>query len=611
MYKYLIPILLSFHLVCVGQKNDAEILNFNTVVNYKGKNINETYEYEILINNGAGTKYAEIEIYYKLKNSPKNLSAEIYDCYGNKIRSLKKKEIIVKTPWSGIEFHSDNRIQSFKLIHNQFPYIIKYSYSIQTNDYISIAHWTPIVDTEIKTSKAKLQVSVPHNTPLNIYRHKVDSAKISTLEDTDIYTWEISNYKSSPIEYFSPHRQNRSPQVVIMPEKFHYGIDGHGNSWKEFGNWNFNLIRDLDNLTPEEISIVHQLTDTIPNTYDKIKTLYHYMQDNTRYILILLGKGGFIPYPASYVCTNRFGDCKALSNYMKALLKEINVESYYTTIYSGLKPIKINAEFPSQQFNHIILCVPFENDSIWLECTDKTSPFNYMNSYTQNRLALITQENSSRLVKTPIHNIDKALESYTTHIKIDEDNNITFTCNAKVSGYEFDKLKSFDTQLSSNDKEQYIDHIGLIGKADISEFKITRPHRDSTWLTIDFSGSAQSISEKVGSRLLLQPFKSIKQYLELPEERINDVFVYYPTNNCDTLIYELPSKINEVKGISPITITSRFGSYTRSYTIENNELIIYRTFQLKKGSYPKSAYTDFYNFYNQCAKLDNQKLLIN
>ncbi|MCW3789185.1 DUF3857 domain-containing protein [Plebeiibacterium sediminum] len=612
MLKYLTPFFLTLiNLVCIAQSNDAEVLKFNTSVDYNGRNIKESYEFEIQINNGAGTKYAEIEIYFQDKNPPKDLEAEIYDVFGNKIRSLKKKEIVTTTPWSSSEFHTDRRIQTFDLIHNRFPYIIKYSYSININNYISLVSWNPILDPKIKTQHSKLTLQVPEDTPLNIFQQQMDSAKVEHIEGKDIYSWNLDNYITPKNESYAPHINTTAPTVEVMPKNFYYDIPGTASSWIDFGNWKYEIIKNLEELTPSEIKKVHQLTDTISNITDKIKTLYHYMQDNTRYILVSLEEGGLVPYPATYVCSNRFGDCKALSNYMRALLNEIGVDSYYTSIYSGLKPAPVNADFPSHQSNHIILCVPMQKDTIWLECTDKTAPFNYLGSYTQNRLALTIQENKSQLVQTPKHNINNALESYTTHVKINKENNVTFDCKGKVKGNEFDRLKSFDTQLSSKDKEQYIDHIGLIGKADILDFKISRPNRDSTWLNIDLNGTSQSISQNIGNKHLLQPFKSLKNYLEEPKERVNDLYIFYPINNCDTLIYEFPENIKEVKGLTEITIDSPFGSYSRSFHIKENKLIICRTIQVNQGYYPKEKYKDFYEFYIKSVNTDNQKVIIN
>ncbi|NJM26365.1 MAG: hypothetical protein HC859_13660, partial [Bacteroidia bacterium] len=103
---------------------------------------------------------------------------------------------------------------------------------------------------------------------------------------------------------------------------------------------------------------------------------------------IQLGIGGWQPFEASVVDKNGYGDCKALSNYAVAMLKEAGIKGYYCLVQAGEEPAKLDPMFAENHFNHIIVAVPLKQDTVWLECTSQTNPYGYLGEFTGDRQAL-------------------------------------------------------------------------------------------------------------------------------------------------------------------------------------------------------------------------------
>mgnify|MGYP001126063175 FL=1 len=97
-----------------------------------------------------------------------------------------------------------------------------------------------------------------------------------------------------------------------------------------------------------------------------------------RYISVQIGIGGWKPISAEEVDENKYGDCKGLTNYTKALLRTVGIESNYCVVSAGSEIKDISEDFPSMQGNHVILNIPQEGKSdLWLECTSQDTPFNF------------------------------------------------------------------------------------------------------------------------------------------------------------------------------------------------------------------------------------------
>ena len=97
-----------------------------------------------------------------------------------------------------------------------------------------------------------------------------------------------------------------------------------------------------------------------------------------------------------------YGDCKALVNYMMALLKVAGIPSYYTLVYSGDEKISMLRNFASAaQGDHVILCVPFGQDTTWLECTNQHIPFGFLGTFTDDRDVVVCTPEGGLVTHTP------------------------------------------------------------------------------------------------------------------------------------------------------------------------------------------------------------------
>ena len=93
------------------------------------------------------------------------------------------------------------------------------------------------------------------------------------------------------------------------------------------------------------------------------------VEDKTRYFFLGMGEGGYVPAQADDTWARRFGDCKAKTALLLALLKsmDLDAEPVLVNLQAG---DGINELPPSLQvFNHVLVRVRIAGESYWLDGT--------------------------------------------------------------------------------------------------------------------------------------------------------------------------------------------------------------------------------------------------
>jgi len=88
------------------------------------------------------------------------------------------------------------------------------------------------------------------------------------------------------------------------------------------GIWYSTLTTGRRDPSPEIKQKVATLTASAATPLAKMQALAAFVQNDIRYVAILLGIGGIQPHPATDVFANRYGDCKDKATLLSSMLKE-------------------------------------------------------------------------------------------------------------------------------------------------------------------------------------------------------------------------------------------------------------------------------------------------
>ena len=588
----------------------AEIKEYNKTYTIENRELVEHVSLTIAIYSRNGEALTQFKIHHSKNNQLEYIKAHIEDPNGKVIRPLGKKEIKSSSAVSDYSMFSDDQVDYFTLRHNTYPYFIKCEYQRAFDNFLHIADWSPVYHGGYPTISATLNIQVPTDYKIRINQNNIGPYTKTESTKTVNYYWKsqyTSPYTSEP---YSPPASTLIPNVEVFPLNFWYGTKGSNATWVEFGNWQNNLMQGSLDLPDHEKNTIDRLIKEATNDKQKINILYDYLQTNTRYINISLGVGGLKPYPASYVAKNKFGDCKALTNYMRAILKHAGIESHYSIVNAGKDITPIEKDFPGQQFNHVILCVPVENDTIWLECTSKNEPAGYLGTFTQGRQSLVIKENSSYLTKTPSLSIEDSRNTtrYNMDFYVDGSAKVQIKKTIKTEEYEYVNYLQHERKLEDVDK--YLSNLLPLKSYLVDSWKIENKNGKAPYLNLNMNITAKQAFVKYGNDFLSRIIPAQIVDLQPPASRKNPVHIPFPVVSSDTIACNFPPQINISQLPKTKSIKSDYGYYHISYKREENKVEVLRDFVLFAGNYSLDEYTDFYTFIENVKKIEKNNIIL-
>ena len=374
------------------------------------------------VHSKQGEDAAIFLVYTQQNETLVSFSGEITTPNGKK-ESLRKKDLTTTSIASGIA--EDGFVTYYKPSSVTYPYTVTYNYSVQFKKGFAVfPDFEPVTTEKTALKSGSYTLIVPPGTVIrNWASPTAGSCSFTGGDKNDRYEWKIRDYKGYVSEANMPSWAELAPIVLASPDAFIFdGVAGRQDSWKDVGEWQYQLLDKNETLPAETVDKVRGLTAGATSDLEKIRILYRYLKDKTRYVSIQFGIGGFKPFPAATVDKTGFGDCKALSNYMLQMLAACGVKGEYTILNTNRRDFL--PDYPSfGQNNHVILTVPLKDyaDTLFLECTNPTYPIGYRHEDLAGHEMILIGEDGGTLIRARTYPDSLSREEIHTHIHLTPD----------------------------------------------------------------------------------------------------------------------------------------------------------------------------------------------
>ncbi len=571
---------------------------------------------KVLVMNRKGLNSAVFNTYIDSFRSLTSFSGRI-EAGGKTLRKLKTSDLTTVMVAEGIT--SDASV-AFYEPSAPYPFVVEYEYEVSyKKGFIAFPVYMPVSEPDVAIVESSYSVAVPTGMQIQ-YNASAEPVK-SSQDKKDVYRWSFERFSGYKVEHIMPDEMEMVPYVYAGPVDFEYsGVPGSQAGWKEVGLWLAQLQKDVQIIPSDLKTKVEGLLYGISDERARIKELYDFLRENTRYVSIQLGIGGYKPFPVETVFKTGFGDCKALSVYMKALLWIAGIKSEYLIINTD-NPNLLPDFHSVGQMNHAMLCVPMESDTLWVECTNPRYPLGYRHNSIAGHQVLLVGEDGGELVR--VRNYPDSLRLRSERVEVELKADGTAKCRGQrrllldnVESYigfrAKDSKAQFDAVMSGNSLNPV--HFSITSVEDnFDDWTAMAPGEEYIpEFRLGYEYEVKDYGKASGERIFMDMNPFAKSMHSDRTSRVNDMEMDAGMTVADTVSVKLPSGYVPESLPASSIVESQFGRLVTevSYNEDSAVVDVVQSLTLYAGRFPKDSYTDYRTFARSVSRSYDGKIVL-
>jgi hypothetical protein len=567
-------------------------------------------QYAITILNDKGASWATAYVQESEFLELKSMKGWLYDAQGLLLRESEKAD--VGNTRSYDPGFDKTRDRFLRMEHVAYPYTVVFQLRSKIKGFFRVPEFTVQ-----RLGQSVVQSSYTFSAPSDYqflwkYTGKQQETQPKTEKNGDQTThiWAFKSLSAVPAEPYHPYFKGIVSELAIAPKAVEIdGYKGNFSSWKEAGRFFYELNKGRDELSEDMQRTVRQLVAGKANNREKVAAIYRYLQQNHRYVSIQIGIGGWQTFDAAFVEKKKYGDCKALSNYAKAMLKVAGIEAHLAAIYASYEGyFPWDDTLPNLVANHMILYIPGED--MWLECTSDDLPPGYLSGFTSDRPALVLTPEGGVVRKTPALTAATDIRHRRTDIRLLDDGHADVRQTTLALHGEQDGLRNLcRAPREKQEKQLFSDAAYTLSKVHALKLEASTEQPE---VSVQAHFDINNYGTRSGKRIFvpLTKINPFEQRLPEDKERLLDIrFPVYYTYH-DTISLQLPEGYTVESAPPEKQLQSEFGSFSLKIAPSEGMVQAFRAIVLHPVSAPAARYQELRQFYQDLAKADAAQVVL-
>ncbi|MDD2716907.1 MAG: DUF3857 domain-containing protein [Candidatus Wallbacteria bacterium] len=518
------------------------------------------------------------------------------------------KNVVISKPSSGGDTFTTGTTFIFKLAQVEVGDLIEYTYKETTFKPAKKEFFFPQFTFQgvDPVQLSRCRVVIPEKMEFYYLSKNFPDGKndpqIETRDGKKIYTWQVND---PPLIVEEPSMPATSDAVAHI----------YGTIFKDWGviyDWIQAYYKE--NCIPSEklIAFTRDLTKDCKTDEDRIAAIYHWIQQNIRYIII---KGDLSSIFGSYKCDTtferKFGCCVDKAVLFSGMLNAVGVKST-PVLLNVTDGDDIDPSLPRIYVQHAITCVYLNGKRMILDSTGYNSRYPSFGTFDQGVYCINPLDRELQFI--PQENPASTRASYTTIVNLKENGDCRVSWWTRYNGDYETWLRGYWKTVKESEVEQRFQEMvnEISPNSTLIKYKLNNLLDITKAFSIEQEYEITHFPTFASDLVIFTlPGYSMK-FPELSlEQRKYDLEYGYPFMKENTFIINVPANMEVLELPKPMHITHKYFTYDAEYSRNKEGKIIFKDCYKRQCRYVRvGEYTEYRKLHKQIEEYTKEKIFL-